>query len=631
MPSTTGAIIGGVLGGIPGALIGGALGGSGGPSFPTNRNYQQELTQILGGLDATTAAAVRQQIANNPALTGSNVANFTGALRGQFDAGSFDAANPGFLQSFQEQQAAGQLQGWTPEQYAAAYTGKQAGDPSLNSYYTGGIGSLMRTGYEQANPGITAYNGELKSTMDRINAQGPARYDPSGYVAQSYNPSGYQATGSANQTVQPTALASFNPQTAQQQIAQAYTANQQRATGGPLLGALEGDAARGLGQVSPLQMQQQRMAQSLLSAGGGLTAGELAGVQDSVRSAYGSRGLLRSNRGIGAEILTTDAAQRQRLQQNLGIAQGIDAAGQQQIAQNRSYALGVQGQGQGLSTFNAGQGNSLGQFNAGNRTNVSTFNAGQGNSLGQFNAGQINTVGLNLANGNADRTNQNNQFYSTLGQANNQFNAAALNDAARYNSTASNEANAFWATAGNRAGEFNSTASNQANLFNATMQGQNANDQWSRATGYGSYLGAQSIDPSGVTQRLLGSTPDYTNALLNYGSDVNNTNFNAAASRYNSAQNNNASLLGSGIGALGSIGSAFLLCWVAREVYGEQNPRWKQFRGWMLTRASPALLAAYIARGPKLAAQVRREPALRARLRRYMDARIAELPTPAFS
>jgi hypothetical protein len=51
----------------------------------------------------------------------------------------------------------------------------------------------------------------------------------------------------------------------------------------------------------------------------------------------------------------------------------------------------------------------------------------------------------------------------------------------------------------------------------------------------------------------------------------------------------------------------------------------------MLTRASPALLAAYIARGPKLAAQVRREPALRARLHRYMDARLAELPTPAFS
>lgn len=516
------------------------MGGSGGPAAPAPRNYNAELTGILGGLDATTAAGVRQQIANNPSLTTSNVENFTRALRGNFDAQSFDSQNAGFLQSYRDQQAAGELQGWTPEMYAAAYTGKQAGDPSLNSYYTGGIGSLMRTGYEQANPGLTGYNADFRSTMDRLNAQPAPRYDASGY-----NASGYQATGSGNQTVQPTALASFTPQMAEQQRAQAYTAQQQRASGGPLLGSLEQDAARGLGQVSPLQMQQQRIAQSLLGAGGGLTQSEMMGAQDSARSAYADRGLLRSNRGIGAEILNTDAAQRNRLTQNLGLAQGIDAAGQQQLATGRNYAMGVQNQGQSLGMFNAGQGNQIGQFNAGQRTATSQFNAGQGNALGQFNAGQYNSVGMNLANGNADRMNQNNQFYANLGQQNNQFNANQINEAGRYNSNATNEA-----------GRFNSSATNDAGRFNSTMDLQNRNDQWGRAQGYGAYLGGQSIDPSAITSRLVGQTPDYLGSLLNYGSDVNNTNFNAAASRYNSAQNNNAGLMSSGIGALGSVAAA---------------------------------------------------------------------------
>jgi hypothetical protein len=51
----------------------------------------------------------------------------------------------------------------------------------------------------------------------------------------------------------------------------------------------------------------------------------------------------------------------------------------------------------------------------------------------------------------------------------------------------------------------------------------------------------------------VGQTPDYLGSLLGYGQDVNNTNFNAAASRYNSQQNNNASMIGAGLGAVGTI------------------------------------------------------------------------------
>lgn len=584
------------------------------PTAPADRNYTNELTGILGGLDSTTASYVRSQIQNNPALTQNNIGNFTSALRGNFDAVAFDQANPGFLTSFQEQQNAGQLAGWTPAQYAAAYTGKQGNDPSLNAYYKDGIGTQMRTAYDQANPDLVGYNATLKSTMDRLNAQ----------PAPSYNPSGYFASGSGNQAPQSAALASFAPQAASQQMANAFTARQQMASGGPLLGGLQQDAAGALGQVSPLQMQQQRIAQSLLGSASGLSQGEIAGVQDASRAAYADRGLVRSNRGIGAEILNTDAAQRGRLMQNLGLAQGVDAAGQTQLNAGRNYALGVQGQGQQLSQFNAGQGNQLGQFNAGNLTGISQFNAGQGNALGQFNAGQFNSIGASLANSNADRLNNMGQFNAQLGQANNQFNAGQVNNAA----------------------QFNSTASNQSGQFNATMLGQNANDQWGRASGYGQYLGGQALNPTSAAAGLIGAAPDYTGSLLNYGQDVNNTNYNAANARYISANNNSAAKTGAGLGALGSLGGALIgggtgagsvlgslggllgFCWVARSVYGAHDPKWLRFRGWLLTRGSTALLAAYVARGPRLAQRVQHNPALRARLRTWMDARIAELSAP---
>ena len=54
------------------------------------------------------------------------------------------------------------------------------------------------------------------------------------------------------------------------------------------------------------------------------------------------------------------------------------------------------------------------------------------------------------------------------------------------------------------------------------------------------------------------------------------------------------SLGGAALGAGAKLGAASMMCWVAREVYGIYNPKWLQFREWMLTKASDNLRNFYI-------------------------------------
>jgi hypothetical protein len=76
-------------------------------------------------------------------------------------------------------------------------------------------------------------------------------------------------------------------------------------------------------------------------------------------------------------------------------------------------------------------------------------------------------------------------------------------------------------------------------------------------------------------------------------------------------------------GASGASGAA-MFCWVAREVYGAENPRWLQFRDWMLNRAPEWARRVYAKNGPAAAEMVRNRPSLRIEMMRLMD-RILEL------
>ena len=74
---------------------------------------------------------------------------------------------------------------------------------------------------------------------------------------------------------------------------------------------------------------------------------------------------------------------------------------------------------------------------------------------------------------------------------------------------------------------------------------------------------------------------------------------------------------------LGTVGGAALMCWVAREVYGSDNPRWMQFRTWMLTDSPKWLLNLYIKYGERFANWISNKPTIKSMIRYWMDTRIA--------
>ena len=63
------------------------------------------------------------------------------------------------------------------------------------------------------------------------------------------------------------------------------------------------------------------------------------------------------------------------------------------------------------------------------------------------------------------------------------------------------------------------------------------------------------------------------------------------------------------------------MCWVAREVYGEDNPKWMQFREWVIGYSPNWFYNAYSKYGERVARVVAKVPALKLVIRPFMDAK----------
>jgi len=66
-----------------------------------------------------------------------------------------------------------------------------------------------------------------------------------------------------------------------------------------------------------------------------------------------------------------------------------------------------------------------------------------------------------------------------------------------------------------------------------------------------------------------------------------------------------------------------LTCWVAREIYGEDNPKWLKFRDWVLNHAPASFRESYVKNGPWWAEVVRMTPRIRDTVRAFMDSKLA--------
>lgn len=333
-----------------------------------------------------------------------------------------------------------------------------------------------------------------------------------------------------------------------------------------LYNRLEASAAGALDTVSPLQLELQKQAMEQLGAD--LSPEQLAKVQQDTRSAYAARGLYDSNQAIGAEILNTDAARAARRSAAQQFAMGVDAAGQQQIAANRSYAGSV-----------AGMGINQNQFNASQRQQANLSNQSATNQYGLARYGT--EAGLN-------------QFNAQMGLSADQINA-------QLGMQADQQAIANYF---NLANQYAATAQDPYQLVLGRSGAPAA------AAGLASSAGPTMFDPfnPAITSIYAGNTANQLAA-------------NTATA------NNAAAVTGGGLSALGSLGGAGILalalCWVAREVYGETNPRWLEFRRWLLRHAPRALFLRYLEHGERFARLIRNRPILKLAIREWMDARLA--------
>jgi len=72
-------------------------------------------------------------------------------------------------------------------------------------------------------------------------------------------------------------------------------------------------------------------------------------------------------------------------------------------------------------------------------------------------------------------------------------------------------------------------------------------------------------------------------------------------------------------GGIGNIGRGIIgLCWVAREVYGQNNPMWLLFRGWLLDEAPSWFRNIYIKYGERFAKFISNKPFIKSFIRKWM-------------
>ena len=233
--------------------------------------------------------------------------------------------------------------------------------------------------------------------------------------------------------------------------------------------------------------------------------------------------------------------------------------------------------------FNASSQNQVDQFFANLANQVSQFNATQINAQGQFNAGQANTI----ERFNAELNNQRDQF-----NAQNQLVIAQSNAQWRREIATADTA------AVNRANELNAT-----NILDISKTAYD--NLWQ-------YYG----DTMEWAWKSAENQIDRNNALAIAELDAK-TQGDVAARQSKSAA-------GSAIGNLiGTLGSAWIMCWVAREVYGKSNPEWFLFRAWLQYDAPKWFRNLYKKYGEQYASFISNKPVLKYITKMFMDNVIA--------
>ena len=203
---------------------------------------------------------------------------------------------------------------------------------------------------------------------------------------------------------------------------------------------------------------------------------------------------------------------------------------------------------------------------------------------------------------------------------------------------AQNAARQFNAGQTNTIARFNAELNNQRDQFNAQNQLviAQANAQWRRQIATADTAAINRANELNASAILEISKNAYDN-LWNYYADTMEWAWESAESeldRYSAmaiaeldaktsaaaSASASKSAAGNAIGSLiGTLGSAWIMCWVAREVYGRSNPEWFFFRVWLEYDAPKWFKSAYKTYGESYAKLISKLPPLKWLTKTFMD------------
>ena len=418
-----------------------------------------------------------------------------------------------------------------------------------------------------------------------------------------------------------------------------------------------------------------------MSPDGSLTPAEMRQAEQQVRASYAARGMAMSPQAISAEVQNRLVNQRQRQVENLGMAQNVNAQLQQEQAANRGFAGNIYGQDIGLQGQNVANRMQAQQLNQQYGLQAQLANQSAGMNVAQANqqalmqsqlANQQAGLTVNQANQqalmNAQQLNQ--QAGLTVGQANQQalMQSQLANQQAGLTVSEANQRAMMQAQLANQQANLGAAESNRASnqqqyqnyIQNLGQGSQLANQELAANRAYAAQMvGLRQATSSDPFQAILGrpstafqasqglgaqgmqntqiAGPALFNPESSYANNIyggNQQSTNAANIAQAQANASMISGIAGGLGAVAAapmtgggsvIGSLFGKCWVAREVYGENNPRWIEFRTWLLTRSPNWFHDLYTKYGSRFAKFISNKPKIKRAIRLWMDSRIATL------
>lgn len=116
--------------------------------------------------------------------------------------------------------------------------------------------------------------------------------------------------------------------------------------------------------------------------------------------------------------------------------------------------------------------------------------------------------------------------------------------------------------------------------------------------------------------------PGLFNPESAYAGNLYNSNYQGLLSARTASSASKAAMVGGIAQGVGSVVGGGMGCWVAREVYGEENLRWMLFRNWLFTEAPEWFLNVYLRLGERFAKLIHPFPRVKNVIRRWMDSKI---------